>query len=94
MAHFSEVMFLSMFQETKEAEHVKHTKISMIVDKISTCAGHICAIVLCNKPSSVWLSSNFLVQCSVLKTKVCFVLMEFNSPQKELCPLYDQGGNC
>jgi len=52
-----EVTFLNIFQGSKEAEHVKHTKISVIIDKISTCAGHICAIVQWNKPSSVWLSS-------------------------------------
>lgn len=93
---FGAVTFLNVFQGNKEAEHVKHTKINVVTDKMSTCAGHICAIVLWNKPSSVWLSSfsHIWLQCSVLVTMVCFVLTEFNSLQKALCPLCDQWGNC
>lgn len=41
-----EMTFLNVFQREKEAVHVKHAKISVIIDKISTWAGHICGTVL------------------------------------------------
>lgn len=62
---FGGMTFLNMFQRKKEAVHVKHAKISVIIDKISTWAGHICATVLWNKPSLVWLSSVFSFLSSV-----------------------------
>lgn len=62
---FGERTFLIMFQRKKEAVHVKHAKISLIIDKISTWADHICATLLWNKPSLVWLSSVFSFLSSV-----------------------------
>lgn len=52
---FGELTFLSMFPGDKQAERVKHTRISVLIDKISTCTGHIWAVVLWNKPASLCL---------------------------------------
>lgn len=43
---FGEMTFLNVFQRKKETANGKHDKISVITDKISTWAGHICAAVL------------------------------------------------